>query len=354
MGLESLVERGEKKEESEGGGLGSLLDKELNKKEEEEKEEGGLGGFLDKELSGVDTTRSVRKETQAYQPEIHFHSSENMEQLEDESVHLTVTSPPYNTGWEYGDYDDSRPYAAEYLQMLARVFREVYRVTVPGGRFLVNVPSLLRDGSDGGYPIAADICRMMTRKGGVWSMSAAKDGGWNTMDDINTLQEETNWVIREQIAWVKGFNDDGLAPNGSFPRPWGVLLNNMHEVVVVFQKPGSRSFDEMEEERIENSKINKTDDDMCDDVWFISPERWNPSYVDDENIPVFPEKLVRRSIQLWTYEKDTVLDPFAGRFTVGKVAREERRESVGYEIREDLKRDIKEYVKMGQSGLDSW
>lgn len=340
-------------------GVSSFLQNELERLQDDDEptkeEDGGLGSFLESQLVEEDTT--VYEPNDDWTPQVYFHSSEDMRELEDESVHFAITSPPYNTGWDYGDYDDNLNYATEYLPMLARVFTEVHRVLVPGGRFCVNVPSLLRSGASGGYPIAADITRMMLDDEIKLVLGADNSDEIRSYEDetpytaFRRLRQDTDWVIREQIAWVKGFNDDGLAPNGSFPRPWGVLLNNMHEVIVVFQKPGKRTYEDMDQEIIERSKINKRDDDMCDDVWFISPESWSPQYIEGQDIPVFPPKLVRRAMRLWSYENDVVLDPFAGRFTTGKVAKEERRHGVGYELREELEMDIDEYVGTYQQGL---
>src|SRR5208337_3810722 len=67
-------------------------------------------------------------------------SSEDMAELPDNSVHLMVTSPPYNVGKEY----DRDATLAEYLEFLGRVWREVYRVLVPGGRACINVANLGR------------------------------------------------------------------------------------------------------------------------------------------------------------------------------------------------------------------
>lgn len=309
-------------------------------------------GFL--EDFDLSDDEGSERTTVSYRPTVHFQSSEDMGQVDDESVHLVVTSPPYNAGWEYGSHDDDNDYYDEYLPMLGRVFRECWRVLVPGGRLCVNVPSLLRDGSSGGYPIAADITRMLVNPGVAVVTLGEGNQGDSFMMELGKLRDETNFIIREQIAWFKKFNADGLAPNGSFPRPWGVLLNNMHEVVLVFQKPGQRDYDDMSDERIEESKINKKNDDLCDDVWTISPESFSFSYVEGEDVPVFPEELVRRCIKIWSYKDDTVLDPFAGRFTVGKVAKDMKRESVGFEVREGLEKDIKEYTGMDQQGLGAW
>jgi DNA modification methylase len=287
----------------------------------------------------------------SYQPDFHFRSSEQMDPVDDESVHLIVTSPPYNADWSYGSHDDDLDYATEYMPMLARVFRECYRVLVPGGRMVVNIPSLLRDGSSGGYAIASHIEMMLNDRTRPFNFSYEEEH----MKEVAKTQSQTDWRIREWITWYKEFNADGTAPNGSFPRPWGILLNNFHEVALVFQKPGDRDYDDMAEQVIEDSKIDKWTNDLCDDVWTISPENYDFKYADDEEeVPPFPEEFVKRCVALWSYKNDTVLDPFLGRGTTCKVAKEMERESIGFEIRQELEEDIKQYTNANQSGLDQW
>lgn len=336
------------------GFLSGLDDDDEDVDEQTESDDSSTGGFLD----GLDDEpeEDVSDDAVDYKPVIHFKSSENMEELDDNSVDLIVTSPPYNADWAYGSHDDQLDYETEYLPMLARVFKECWRVLSPSGRLVVNVPTLLRGGASGGQAILSDIDTMLNEKVGLWGVPphSHHDDVEDELDSIRECMEETEFVHREWITWNKGFNTDGLAPNGSFPRPVGVLLNNMHEGVSVYQKPGDRDYDDMDEKRIENSKIQKWTDDLCDDVWDISPDSWTFSYVDGEDVPPFPEELVKRCIALWTYEDDTVLDPFAGRFTVGKVAKQMDRHSVGYELREELEKDIKEYTGMSQTGLDKW
>ena len=67
-------------------------------------------------------------------------SSEKMEELPDNGVHLMVTSPPYNVG---KDYDENLT-LEEYLTFLKNVWVEVYRVLVPGGRICINIANLGR------------------------------------------------------------------------------------------------------------------------------------------------------------------------------------------------------------------
>lgn len=308
-----------------------------------------VDSFLDSKLEESDSDKDSKGGKPEYKPEVHFQSSEDMDQLEDESVHLIVTSPPYNADWLYGSHDDDMDYATEYLPLLARVFKECHRVLVPGGRMVVNVPSLLRGGAEGGQAIASDINVMMdTQAQGLMLRISGEQS------DMADLRSNTDWVLREQIVWNKGFNTPGTAPNGSFPRPWGILLNNFHEVAMVYQKPGTRDYDDMPEDIIEDSKIDKWSDDLCDDVWDIKPEGYDFEYVDGENVPPFPEEFVKRCIALWSYKDDTVLDPFGGRGTTVKVAKDMKRNSVLYEKREELEKDIMEYTNAEQSGLGEW
>lgn len=282
-------------------------------------------------------------------PEVHFSSSTDMSEVGDESVHLIVTSPPYNAGWDYGSVDDDMDYGTEYLPMLAEVFNECYRVLVPGGRMCVNVPTLLRDGANGGFPISSDISVMLLSGHNGLNLHMQGD-----QEEIAELRSQTEWIMREEISWLKGFNTDGLAPNGSYPRPWGILLNNMHESVMIFQKPGDRDVSSISDKRKEDSEIVKDTKELCDDVWEIHPESWDFKFVDEENVPVFPEELPKRCIKIWTYKGDRVLDPFGGRGTTCKMAKQMGRDSVMYELREELEEDIRSYVGLNQPKLDQW
>jgi len=295
-----------------------------------------------------DSTNNEEQQGAEYDPSIHFSSSENMDELDDESVHLIVTSPPYNTDWEYGSHDDDMDYATEYIPMLARVFTECYRVLVPGGRMVVNVPSLLRDGREGGFAIASDIEVMLNDRTNPYLMK---------YDDEHTgvakLRARCDWKIREWITWSKGYNTDGMSPNGSYPKPWGILMNIMHEVCMVFQKPGKRDVSEVPDQIKEDSEIDMQNDDLCDDVWSINPDSWDFDD-DEENVPVFPDELPRRCIKIWSFQGDTVLDPFGGRGTTCKVAKEMNRHSIMYEKREQLRDEIEDYIGVGQHKLEDW
>ena len=71
---------------------------------------------------------------------IYDHSSASMHEIPDNSIHLMVTSPPYNVGKEYDDNLTEK----EYFEMLNAVWKEVHRVLVPGGRACINVANIGR------------------------------------------------------------------------------------------------------------------------------------------------------------------------------------------------------------------
>jgi len=270
---------------------------------------------------------------------VYFHSSENMPELEDESVSLTVTSPPYNIDWEYDDLDDEREYNEEYLPMLARVFSEVWDKTTPGGRLVVNLPTVDLTKKDkstarSALPVTADVQDMMVGTFG-------DETGMNV--DIRELQRDTNWFIENHIIWDKTQAGATRAHLGSLPRPFNPLLNARHESITIFRKPGNRDFTKTPDELIEESRLASSffTSDARDNIWPIRPV----AKFREGEAPSFPEEIPRRLIKFYTFKGDLVLDPFVGTGTTLKVAKELERPSVGYEVRDDLRSRIEDKVE---------
>ncbi len=227
-------------------------------------------------------------------------SSEKMEELPDNSVHLMVTSPPYNVGKEY-DEDFT---LEEYLEFLKSVWKEVYRVLVPGGRACINIANL---GRKPYIPLHAFI---------------AKD-----MFDFGFL-------MRGEIIWNKASSASPSTAWGSWLSAANPTLRDVHEYILVFSK-GTFSRNNINKRK---STISKKEFlEFTKSVWTFPAE---PAHKVGHPAP-FPVELPYRLIQLYTYENEVVLDPFMGSGQTAIAAIKAGRHYVGYDIEE-------EYVKLAE------
>lgn len=218
-------------------------------------------------------------------------SAENMAELPDSSVHLMVTSPPYNVG---KDYDEDFT-LAEYLEFLKRVWREVHRVLVPGGRACINVANL---GRKPYIPLHAYIARDMVDLG---------------------------FLMRGEIIWDKGASAAASTAWGSWRSPANPTLRDTHEYILVFSK-GSFSRSKTADRK---STISKEEFlEFTKSVWTFSAE----SAKKVGHPAPFPVELPHRLLQLYTYGGEVVLDPFMGSGQTALAALRSGRLYVGYEI----------------------
>jgi modification methylase len=134
--------------------------------------------------------------------QLFVHSSEQMPELPDSSVHLMVTSPPYNVG---KDYDEDLT-LDEYRAFLRRVFAKLKRVLVPGGRMCINLANL---GRRPYLPLHTFI--------------------------ISDLLEE-GWLMRGEIIWNKAGSSTPSTAWGSWRSPQNPTLRDIHEYILVFSK----------------------------------------------------------------------------------------------------------------------
>lgn len=231
-------------------------------------------------------------------------SSEKMDELPDNSVHLMVTSPPYNVGKEY----DENFTLQEYLEFLKRVWKEVYRVLVPGGRACINIANL---GRKPYIPLHAFI---------------AKD-----MFDLGFL-------MRGEIIWNKASSASPSTAWGSWLSAANPTLRDTHEYILVFSK-GTFSRKKMNERR---STISKEEFlEFTKSVWTFPAE---PAHKVGHPAP-FPVELPYRLIQLYTYTNEVVLDPFIGSGQAAIAAIKTNRHYVGYDIAEEYVELSKKRIK---------
>ena len=249
-----------------------------------------------------------------------FGDARDMREVEDESIHLVITSPPYyNAPFDFPnlfeDYD-------EYLNMLKDVGEEIYRVLKEGRIACFVVQDIRIDGEL--YPIVADLINIMQKIG---------------------------FRYRDKIIWKKPEGYIRISRRSGVliqhPYPMYFYPDNIYEEIVIFQK-GKFRYSEIPSDLKNKSKIDINR--FLKDKWYLSI--WEiinvlPSDKLSKYTAVFPEELVERLILLYSYVGETVLDPFLGTGTTSAVAKRLGRNSIGYEIDLELRPIIEErLIKM--------
>lgn len=251
-----------------------------------------------------------------------------MSEISDNSVSLTVTSPPY---WNAIDYDihsadktqhyRTRAYSngyskyEHYLEWLENIFAEVLRVTKPGGFCAVVIGTVLFEGKH--YPVPFDLITRLVAK---------------------------EWDFHQDIIWHKctaGVKRAGVTIQK--PYPGYFYPNIMTEYILVFRKPGSPIYQNRSQEEKEVAKypINRLFTmDIANNIWHIAPV---PPDLLDHPCP-FPEEIPYRLITMYSYVGELILDPFVGSGQTPKVARNLERNFVGYET-------IRKYVDLANKRI---
>jgi DNA modification methylase len=218
---------------------------------------------------------------------------ETMKLLKDESIHLTFTSPPYYNARDYSIY----PSYKAYLEFLALVFKEVYRITKEGRFLVLNtspiiIPRISRAHSSKRYPIPFDIHPYLIEM------------GWEFIDDIVWMKPEAS--VKNRIG---GFQQHR--------KPLAYKPNSVTEYLMVYRKSTEKLLDwnirQYDWQTVKESKV--PDGYETTNVWKIDP------CFDKVHSAVFPVELCKRVIQYYSYKGDLVFDPFAGSGTVGKTAK---------------------------------
>jgi site-specific DNA-methyltransferase (adenine-specific) len=219
------------------------------------------------------------------------HSSAAMPELPDCSVHLMVTSPPYNVGKEYDDNLN----LDEYLAFLQQVWKETYRVLVPGGRMCINIANL---GRKPYIPLHAFIAEQAIKLG---------------------------FLMRGEIIWNKAASASPSTAWGSWKSAANPTLRDVHEYILVFCK-GT-----FQRQNLEKRQSTISRDEFLENTKSI----WNFAAESARKVghpAPFPVELPRRLLQLYTFDNEIVLDPFMGSGQTAIAAVKSGRHYVGYEI----------------------
>jgi len=228
--------------------------------------------------------------------------SRKMAELEDKSVDLVITSPPYWQLKDYGTenqigYNDSYE---EYINNLNLVWKESYRA--------LNI-----------------MIRRPPR---------------STLFPYTTL-------FRSAIIWQKKTTSNttgGASLMGSYPTPRNGILSIDYEFILLFKKLGAPI--KPSREIKEQSKMTKEEwKTYFDGHWNFGGAR------QDGHIAMFPEELPKRLIKMFSFVGDTVLDPFLGSGTTSLAAKKLNRNSVGYEMNSEFIPYIEKKLEINQGDI---
>ncbi len=254
--------------------------------------------------------------------------SRSMIELDDNSVHLVVTSPPYWQLKDYGSenqigYNDSYE---NYINNLNLVWKECYRVLHNGCRLCINIgDQFARSVYYGRYkviPIRQEIIKFCESFGFDYMGAVI----WQKVTTSNTT--------------------GGGVQMGSYPYPRNGILKLDYEFILIFKKLG-----EAPKPTKEQKELSK-----------MTPEQWNtyfaghwnfPGTKQNKHIAMFPDELPTRLIKMFSFVGENVLDPFAGSGTTSLMAKILSRNSIGYEINPEFIPIIKEKLNINQTDLDS-
>lgn len=225
-------------------------------------------------------------------------SCENMKDIPNNSLHLMITSPPYNVSKEY-DNDLS---LNEYLNLLKNCFTETYRVLVDGGRACINIANI---GRKPYIPLS---------------------------DYVSKIMIEIGFNMRGEIIWNKSAGAGISTAWGSFQSASNPILRDVHEYILIFSKGNYKRERNKEEKELRKDNITKEEFiEWTKSVWTMNTE----SAKRIGHPAPFPEELPNRLIKLFSFTNDIVIDPFMGSGTTAIAAIKNKRNFVGYEINEE-------------------
>lgn len=220
---------------------------------------------------------------------------QGFKQIDDNSIDLIFTSPPYNFDMNYSEYDDKKKWN-EYFDWLNKVWIECKRVLKSGGRLCVNIQPLFSDYIPSHHIISNQL-----------------------------LSLELLW--KGEILWEKNNYNCKYTAWGSWKSPSSPYLKYTWEFIEIFCK------DKLKKKGLKEN-IDITGDEFKQWVlakWSIAPEKRMKEY---EHPAMFPEELVSRILKLFSYKDDIILDPFNGAGTTTKVAHKLGRNYIGLDIDE--------------------
>ena len=254
-------------------------------------------------------------------------NSNSMEQIEDKSVQLIVTSPPYPMieMWDemYSKQDISIKKSIDencpndaFLKMhaiLNEIWSECDRVLADNGFICINI---------------GDATRTFDGKFQLFS---------NHTQIINFFSNK-GYSILPDIHWRKQSN----APNkfmGSGMYPAGAYVTYEHEYILIFRKGGKRTFKGVEKEQRQKSAFFWEERNIWfSDLWEIkgTSQVMKKSKANRNRSASFPFEIPYRLVNMYSKEGDTILDPFVGFGATNLACMVANRNSIGVDIDSDI------------------
>ena len=268
-----------------------------------------------------------------YLNRVFFKDARKMTELPDNSVHLVVTSPPYfnikdysldgyqtkkrteKVGGQIGDIADYK----EYINEMLIVWKECERVLVPNGKLAINTPLM---------PMLKKSFNTHYNRH-IFDINS---------DIENSILNNTELFLLDVYIWNRT-NPSKKLMFGSYPYPRNFYAQNTIEFITVYVKEGQPQNNLPKDVREKSKLTEKEWIEFTKQIWNIPiPNKNDMAF--GEHSAIMPEEIARRCVRLYTYIGDVVLDPFAGSGTTLKVAKELKRNYVGYEISESYKKII--------------
>nr|WP_162306631.1 site-specific DNA-methyltransferase [Candidatus Prometheoarchaeum syntrophicum]QEE15745.1 Modification methylase MjaV [Candidatus Prometheoarchaeum syntrophicum] len=233
---------------------------------------------------------------------IYCQDSRKMTQLKDESIHLMVTSPPYNVTKQY----DENLNLKEYLDFIEEVHKEISRVLIPGGIVALNIANV------GRKPYLPLDCYFIE------------------------ILEKLHFEIIQEIIWDKAASAGGSCAWGSWQSASNPSLRDVHEYIIIARKPDlDRKVIHFPKgrinkfpEKIDDKKVEINEEELLTNLWAFGTES-----AKRVNHPApFRVELPYKIILMFSEENDIILDPFMGSGSTALAAIIAKRRYVGYEI----------------------
>ena len=266
-----------------------------------------------------------------------------MSELQDCSVDLIITSPPYfnikdysKNGYQNTQHSESKKEDLgaindyrEYLNGLLQVWRECYRVLKPNGKLCINVPLMPM--------LKKDLNTHYNRH--IFDLQS---------DIQHSILHNTPLFLLDLYIWNRTNTTKSLM-FGSYPYPRNFYAQNTSEFISVYVKDGKPN-NKISQEIKEQSKLTQKEwVEYTKQIWDIPiPNKSDSAF--GKHSAIMPEAIPYRLIKLYSFVGDVVLDTFAGSGTTLKIAKQLKRSYIGYELYPHYQSVIEQ--KVGQVNVD--